>query len=141
MSAGHPNPLEPPLEDRITTGWWDATRDRRLVLQTCAACGTAQHYPRALCTTCGATDQLTLEPASGEGVVHASTVVHRAPHPDLETPYVIALVDLAEGPRLMTRLDVDPETGPFTGRSVTVGWWPLPDGRALPVFTPTPSQP
>jgi uncharacterized OB-fold protein len=66
----------------------------------------------------------------------ATTTVHKAPHPDLDAPYVIALVDLAEGPRLLTRLVDVAIGGDHAGLPVTVDWWPLPDGRALPVFGP-----
>ncbi|MFI6321996.1 Zn-ribbon domain-containing OB-fold protein [Nonomuraea sp. NPDC050556] len=74
-----------------------------LILQYCTACARPQHYPRALCTSCGATEFTWLE-ASGGGVVDSYTVVHRAPSADFETPYVIARVRLDEGPILLTRL-------------------------------------
>lgn len=130
-----PFPLELPLVDDVTRGWWDATRRRRLVVQRCRACANAQHYPRALCTVCGSSD-LGFDEALGTGVVVAATTVHRPPHPALNTPYVIALVDLAEGPRMLTRLVDVAIGGDHAGRPVSVDWWPLPDGRALPVFGP-----
>ena len=142
-----PNPLPPPEEDATTAPWWEATRHRRLLLQTCEACGHAQHYPRPICLGCHAIDPPFRE-ASGTGTVHAATAVHRAPHRALLTPYVIALVDLSEGPRLMTRLVADGEdpAGPSSldatalgGAAVRVGWWPLEDGRALPIFIPHPT--
>jgi uncharacterized OB-fold protein len=117
--------------DEMTAEWWDATREHRLTVQTCA-CGHRQHPPRAVCTGCGRTDALTLEDASGAATVDTFTVVHRAPRPDVETPYVVARVRLAEGPILLTRLPSEPTIGD----AVTVGWVDLPDGRALPVFTP-----
>lgn len=147
MTAGS-NPLPLPAEDATTAPWWAATRQRQLLVQTCEACGQSQHYPRPLCLSCHTQDPPFRE-ASGHGTVHAATAVHRAPHPDLATPYVIALVDLREGPRLMTRLVADGEdpAGPSSldpaavaGAEVRLGWWPLSDGRALPVFTPAPSR-
>lgn len=143
-TAGYPLPL--PQEDAVTAPWWAATRDRRLVVQHCTSCGTSQHYPRPICTTCHGHD-LGFAAATGRATVHSVTVVHRAPHPDLATPYVIALVDLQEGPRLLTRLvwaNADPaaawpawpDPATLIDRPVDLDWWPLPDGRALPVFRP-----
>ena len=77
-------------------------------------------------------DHLTLRDASGAGVVDASTVVHRAPRPDVEVPYTVARVRLAEGPILLTRLTGSNDW--TIGDAVTVDWVDLPDGRALPVF-------
>jgi hypothetical protein len=77
-------------------------------------------------------DHLSLADASGRGVVDTWTVVHRAPWPDLETPYTIARIRLDEGPVVLTRLD---GTDWSIGDRVAVGWLDLPDGRALPLFT------
>lgn len=84
--------------------WWAAAREGRLLLQRCDACGHVQHHPRPFCLSCRRTDALGWIEASGRGVVHSFTVVHRSPREDLEAPYVVALVDLAEGPRLLTWL-------------------------------------
>ncbi|MBX6748803.1 MAG: OB-fold domain-containing protein, partial [Micromonosporaceae bacterium] len=88
-------PVPPP--DAITAGWWEATREHRLVVQRCAACARAQHPPRSICIHCGRTDVLRLDDAAGTGVVDSFTVVYRAPAPDLTVPYVIARVRIAEG--------------------------------------------
>lgn len=117
--------------DEMTAAWWDATRAHRLTVQTCG-CGHRQHPPRAVCTACGRTDALALVDASGAATVDTYTVVHRAPRPDVATPYVVARVRLAEGPILLTRLPEEPAIGDH----VSVAWVDLPDGRALPVFTP-----
>jgi len=120
--------------DEMTAAWWDATREHRLTVQTCG-CGHRQHPPRAVCTGCGRTDGLSLVDAEGAATVDTFTVVHRAPRADVETPYVVARVRLAEGPILLTRLPSDRAWS--IGDPVTVGWVDLPDGRALPVFTHT----
>jgi uncharacterized protein len=114
--------------------WWDATRERRLVVQRCGRCGHYQHYPRMLCLACGGT-ALSFVEASGKGTVYSFTVVHRAPSPGFTPPYVIALVRLAEGPVLLTRI-VDSERALVAcDRPVEVRWQRLEDGRHLPVFT------
>lgn len=127
-----------PPQDDLTAPWWDATRERRLVLQRCAACGEVQHHPRHLCTSCGATDALGWVESSGDGVVDTFTVVHRAPRPDLEAPYVVARVRLDDGPVLLSRVVTDDGSLPevVIGDAVRLSWSPLADGRALPVFTP-----
>ncbi|SNY66740.1 Zn-ribbon domain-containing OB-fold protein [Paractinoplanes atraurantiacus] len=106
--------------------WWEATRDHRLLLQHCDGCGSVQHYPRALCITCGSSD-LSFREAVGTGVVDSFTVVHRAGE-----PYVLARVRLTEGPILLTHLDDIAE--PRCDMPVLLAWRPLPDGRHLPVF-------
>ena len=122
----------PPEMDAAAVAWWDATREHRLTVQACGSCEHRQHPPRAVCTSCGRTDQLTVVPASGDATVDSWTEVHRALRPDVALPYVVARVRLAEGPILLTRLD---GSAPWEiGEPVTVDWFGLPDGRALPVF-------
>lgn len=125
---------EPAPADATTAPWWDATRDRRLLLQRCGACHSVQHPPRAVCTICGE-DDLGWATTSGRGTVDAWTSVHRAPTPGLETPYVVARVCLDEGPVLLTNLE-PPAHAWRCGAPVQVVWRPLPDGRQLPVFVP-----
>jgi uncharacterized OB-fold protein len=125
-----------PLPDDVTEEWWAATRDHRYLLQTCSACQHVQHPPRAVCTACGTTEGLTLEPASGRGAVDSWTVVHRAPRPGVETPYTIARIRLSEGPIVLTSLADQPGAPePSIGTPVVLAWVDLADGRALPVFT------
>ncbi|HXM57884.1 MAG TPA: Zn-ribbon domain-containing OB-fold protein [Candidatus Dormibacteraeota bacterium] len=97
------------VPDVVTQPFWDGIAEGVLRLQRCAACGRHVFYPRAVCPFCMAAE-LRWEEASGRGAVHSFTVVHRAPagYRD-EVPYVVALVDLDEGVRMMTRLvDVAP---------------------------------
>jgi uncharacterized OB-fold protein len=132
-------PVEVPPPDETTAGWWDATREHRLTVQSCDACSGVQHPPRALCTHCGRTGTLGLRPATGRGVVDTYTVVHRASVPDLEVPYVIARVRLDEGVVLLTRLEGRDDGDAWAiDDPVAVDWVGLADGRALPVFRPAP---
>lgn len=137
MTGAAPAPDRPvPAENPTTAPWWEATRDRRLLVQHCRGCGGYQHYPRPVCVACGGED-LEFLPASGEGTVYSFTVVHRAPHPAFTAPYVVALVRLTEGPVLLTRLVDAPVEALACDQRVRVAWHPLPDGRCLPVFTPS----
>ncbi len=131
-----------PPEDAVTRPFWDATRQRRLVLQACASCTSVQHPPRSVCISC-MSERLDWTEASGAAFVDSFTVVHRAPHPEVAVPYVIARVRLAEGPVLLTRIEGVDATGEHPVRCdqpVRLRWAELADGRALPVFVPTPND-
>ena len=98
-----------PVPDAVTQPFWDGVAEGVLRLQRCRACERCIYYPRAVCPTCMTSDLEWVE-VSGVGVVHSFTIIHRAP-PDYrdEVPYAVALVDLDEGVRMMTRLvDVEP---------------------------------
>lgn len=122
-----------PEASPVSAPFWDATRHRRLVVQWCPSCDRGVHYPRLLCPTCGAPD-LDWREMSGRAVVYAHAT-HHPRGPDAE-PYCVALVDLAEGVRLLTNVvGTDPDDV-FVGQSLRLAWLPIPDGRNLPVFTP-----
>ncbi len=122
----------PPEMDAAAVAWWDATREKRLVVQRCDSCARSQHYPRALCVAC-AGSQLSFVEATGRGTVYSFTVVHRAPSAEFAPPYVVALVRLDEGPLLLTRI-VGPDASVACDMAVELRWEPLGDGRHLPVF-------
>lgn len=128
--------FEPPPTE-TSAPFWDATRDRRFVLQWCTACDAPIWYPREVCPRCMGS-RLEWRPATGRGVVYAVTVEHKPQNPGLAAlaPYTIALIDLEEGVRMMsTVVGVPPETVRI-GADVDVAWEPLADGRNLPVFVP-----
>jgi uncharacterized OB-fold protein len=136
--AGAPKPtrLEPPVNG-TSAPFWDATRQRRLVLQWCTTCDAPVFYPRDNCPRC-LDDALEWRPASGDGVVYAVSVHHLPGNPLMagRVPYAVALVDLVEGVRMMTEIvgcDPDDVT---VGMPVTITWEPLSDGRNLPQFAP-----
>jgi len=70
--------------------------------QRCTPCGHVWYFVRSFCPKCGTREPQALE-ASGDGVVHAVTIVERAPTPDMKAlaPYTLVMVDAAEGFRLM----------------------------------------
>ncbi|GAA3617412.1 Zn-ribbon domain-containing OB-fold protein [Nonomuraea rosea] len=123
------------MSDEITAPWWDATREGRLLVQRCTACGHTQHYPRALCTGCGGTD-LGWRESAGRGSVDSFTVVHRSPSPEHPAPYVVARVRLDEGPVLLTNLIGGADWR--CDQRVRLAWRELDDGRRLPVFVSDP---
>ena len=124
-----------PLVDETSEPWWNATRQRRLVVQLCEKCGAFQHYPRALCSHCGAGPKsLSFVDSAGVGTLLSYTVVHRSPHPQLDVPYTVALVALDEGPIMLSLLEGCDE--PVCALRVSLDWRPVGDGRHLPVFRP-----
>lgn len=74
----------------------------RFQIQRCAGCGAHQFYPRVLCMHCGATELEWTEPA-GSGVVYSFSIVRRKP--EAGGDYNVALIDLEEGVRMMSRVD------------------------------------
>lgn len=128
-----------PTPDDVTTPWWDATRESRLLLQRCTGCSHVQHYPRVVCTACAGTDLEWIE-SKGVGTIDSFTVVHRAPNPVFEVPYVIARVCLTEGPTLLTRIIETTEEDLACDMPVSLDWEALADGHQLPVFRITNPQ-
>ena len=94
-----------PEADAFTRAYWDAAAEGRLLIRRCGACGRAHHYPREFCPHCWSED-VAWERASGRAALYTWSVVHRNDLPPFgeRTPYVAAVVDLAEGPRMMTEL-------------------------------------
>lgn len=133
MNLNEARPISAADDD--SQSWWDATAAGRLTVQRCATCGHAQLYPRALCVSCHGAD-LALSDATGRGTVHSYTIVHRAPHPAFETPYVVALVRLDEGPVVMSNIVECASESVRCDMRVAVAWEALPDGRQLPLFKP-----
>jgi len=118
--------------------YWEAAKRHELVLPECTACRQVHFYPRAVCPHClGKT--LTWRRLSGRGTLLTFTVVHRGLKDfPLGTPYVLAVVKLDEGPRMMTNL-VGAGTDPAAiriGTPVEVVFVDVSDAIALPHFRP-----
>lgn len=100
-------PTTPPPRNDETEPFWAAIADGRLVVPVCDACGHHIWYPRSWCPVCGGT-AVTWTQLSGRGTVYALTVVRKSRGPWTEAvPYVVAYVDLAEGPRVLTNVVSD----------------------------------
>ncbi|MFF7354282.1 MULTISPECIES: Zn-ribbon domain-containing OB-fold protein [Streptomyces] len=102
MSAARHDIPEP---DAFTRPYWEAAARGRLLIRRCGSCGRAHHYPREFCPYCWS-EAVTWEEASGRAVLYTWSTVHRNDLPPFgdRTPYVAAVVDLAEGPRMMTQV-------------------------------------
>ena len=85
-----------------TQHFWDGTREGELRLQRCDGCGKNYFPPRPFCSACGSR-RVSVFKASGKAVLWSYVIHHRAV-PGFKPPYAIAVVQLAEGPRLMTNI-------------------------------------
>ena len=88
--------------------FFDALKQHRLLIQRCRECSHAYYYPRPFCPTCLSAN-VEWEEAAGKGKLYSFVINHRAA-PGFVAPYIIAVVELDEGPRMMTNLiDVEPD--------------------------------
>jgi len=92
-----------PTPDADTAAFWRGLQEGALLLQHCADCGHVQYYQQAICRACGS-EHIEHRLASGRGKVHSFSVVHRAPGPAFkgDVPYAVILVELEEGPRMIS---------------------------------------
>ena len=121
----------------VTQPYWDGVEQGKLMLQYCPACGVYQYYARPLCAKCHTAEPDWRE-ASGNGVLYSYSVVSRGPSPAFQAivPYVTAIVELEEGPRMFTNIvDADPESL-RVGEPVSVVFREGPEGLRLPYFRP-----
>ena len=130
-------PTPAPAPSVETSEFWEATAKGRLLLKRCTACSTVIWYPKALCPQCHSTDTSWFE-AAGTGHVYSYTVSRRGEGAYREAaPYILAYVELDEGPRLMTNVvDCEPETV-TVGQRVNVVFDDTGEGSALIRFRPT----
>ncbi|MEI8400086.1 MAG: Zn-ribbon domain-containing OB-fold protein [Alcaligenaceae bacterium] len=100
------NPELPiPVANPDSQVYWDSANQERLMIRHCKACNVLHFMPRYLCPACWSTELEWIQ-ASGFGVVHSFTVVRRAPMKEFDhlVPYVVALIELSEGPRMMANI-------------------------------------
>jgi uncharacterized OB-fold protein len=125
-----------PDVDIDSAPFWAAAREGRLLLQHCEACGHTQFYPRSLCSVCWS-ERTTWIESAGEGTVYSFSVVHRPAHEGFPVPYVVALVDLREGPRLPTNLVGIEPSEVTVDLPVVVDFVAIDDEISVPVFRPS----
>jgi len=132
-----------PVPTPETKPYWDALRRHELTLPFCRACAAFFFYPRAACPRCLSPD-IDWKPVSGRGTLHTFTVVQRAQKGfPLSPPYVLAIVELAEGPRMMTNLvGIEPDPAQLRiGMPVEVTFVDATPEIALPHFKPAGAAP
>jgi uncharacterized protein len=127
-------PIPQPTPD--TQHFWDGTRAGELRLQRCDDCNTTYFPPRAFCPECGSR-RVSVFRASGNATL-ASYVINHRPHPAWTEPYAIAIVELAEGPRMMSNIVGCPQTPEalVLDMPLEVCFEKLTDDITLPLFRP-----
>ena len=118
-----------------TAFFWDGVKERRLLIQRCHQCGTLRHPPRPMCPECRSLEWEAIE-ASGRGTVFSFVMPRHPPLPWFDGTYIVALVDLEEGTRLVTNLvGVEPDDVTI-GMPVVVRFEEFDEGLVLPMFAP-----
>ena len=124
-----------PHVDEENRWFWEACARHELVLQKCAACGTIRFYPRALCAACLSSETRYVR-ASGRGKVYTFTVTHQNQAAGFRDglPYVMAYVELEEGPRILTNIVQTPPDEVSIGMPVEVVFEDIDEALAIPKF-------
>jgi len=133
-----PPSLQLPIPTEFSAPFWEAARQRKLVIQYCPDSGKYQHYPRPVSIYTGKRNVEWRE-VSGKGFVYAVTITRRGPPAfRRQEPYLIATVELDEGVRLLTQLVNCGIEDSQIGMRVRIGWRALNDEFLFPVFEPMP---
>jgi uncharacterized OB-fold protein len=125
-----------PDPDGTEAPFWQGAAEGELRIQICGACGHQQHYPRKLCTQCGA--EPTWHTTSGRGTIYTFTVVRQFGMPPFkdELPYVVAMIELEEGVRMLSNVtDVSPDDV-HIGMAVEAYAVIAEDGVGIPYWRP-----
>jgi uncharacterized protein len=126
-----------PRPDEASQPFFDGARDRKLMVQKCAACGTVMWPVKPRCNNCLIAD-LTWTQVSGKGTLYSFTLMHQVYHPGFaaEAPYNIAEVDLEEGLRIITNVIGCPNSALQIGMPLEVTFEDVTDEVTLPKFQP-----
>lgn len=137
--AEYTKPL--PVPDPLTKTYWDSVKAHAMQMQQCADCQKFIFYPRAVCPHCGSRNW-AWKPVSGKGKIYGFSI-NMGKHPsarpfDNDVPYVIAVVELAEGVRLMTNIvGIEPDPNKIkVGMDVVVHYDDVTESITLPKFKP-----
>jgi uncharacterized OB-fold protein len=126
-----------PTPDPSTQHFWDGTKEGKLRIRRCGDCGRAHFYPRPFCPYCWS-ENVSWEDASGQATLYTYSIVYVNDLPPFNerVPYVAAVVDLDEGPRMMTNV-VDCALEELrVGMALDVIFRQETDDITLPVFRP-----
>jgi uncharacterized OB-fold protein len=129
-----PNPA--PMVTQANAEFWAATAEGRFQLQRCNECDTVLWFPRRHCPSCW-TENVSTFDATGKGEIYSFTIIRKGAMAYKDSgPFVVAYVELAEGPRVMTNIvDCDVETV-AVGMPVEVVFHDTGEGNALYRFRP-----
>lgn len=119
----------------VTQPYWDGIDEGKLLLQHCAGCDALQYYPRPQCSKCQS-PALDWKQAIGTGALYSYSIVQRGPSPAFQSmaPYVVAIVELDEGPRIFTNIIDSDLNAIAVGQAVALTIREGPEGLKLPYF-------
>ena len=128
-------PLPQPVANPDSAPYWNGARDGKLLIRRCLQCKAFHFMPRHLCPHCWS-DRLEWVEAAGHATVHSFTVIRRAPMESFapRVPYVVALLDLQEGVRMMSNVVGDDALDVAIGDAVSVCFEDRGDGTRIPQF-------
>jgi hypothetical protein len=125
----------PPATTRDTQFFWDGLKEHTLLIQRCGRCCALRHPPRPMCPRCNALEWDTVT-STGRGVVYSFVMPRHPVFPGFEAPYIVALVELEEGTRLVSNLCDVAESDVTIGMPVEVFYETFDGGLVLPQFRP-----
>ena len=126
-----------PAASDLTQPYWDGARDGKLLFQQCRQCATRWHPPMPICPSCYSSD-IDWRESGGQGSVYTYTVVYHLTHPAFQdqVPYVVAVVELDEGPRIVANIKHSAVEAVHGGMRVSIFFEPVSDTISLPQAEP-----
>lgn len=127
--------LPQPIPDDDSLAFWEGCRARRLLLQRCFSCAAWRYPPRPICPQCGALDAEWVQ-VNGRGFIYSWVVAYHPVHPAVvnRVPYNVVLIELDEGPRVVSNLLDTPPGDIIAGQRVEVVFQPVTAQLTLPLF-------
>ena len=124
-----------PTPDMETQPFWDGCKEGKFLVRHCNVCNEDHFYPRPFCPKCWG-DDVEWKEATGRGTLYTYSIVVQNDLPPFNerVPYVAAVVELEEGPRVMTNIEGTPHDELRVGMPVTVGFRPLDDEITSAIF-------
>ncbi len=126
-------PIPQPRLDSVK--FWDGCKHDQFLLQYCNACGTINWFPRDYCVNCGK-PEFTWRPAAGTAVLETYSIVYRAMNPawESEVPYMLGMVKLDEGIRMVSRIVGHQGEDTALGTKLKVIFVPAGEHMKMPYF-------
>jgi uncharacterized protein len=117
--------------------YWEGLKEHRLLMQRCDGCGEFWFPPSLLCPHC-TSERFTWSELSGNGKVFSYVVYHRVYHPGFatEVPYTVAVIELDEGPRMLSNVVGIPPERVVCDMRVKIVYDDITENTTIPKFTP-----